>query len=104
MVVACQSRGYPGEHDREMYTRRNQVERLFGCLKGFQRVFSHFEKPDAMFLGFLRCVLVADRQLGLFLQALVRDPGPSTGAWVGHGFGATVCYLDCLHIRVEPVR
>jgi hypothetical protein len=29
-------------------------------LKGFRRVFSRFEKLDAMFLGFLSFVLVAD--------------------------------------------
>lgn len=43
-----------------MYKRRNEVERLFRRLKGFRRIFSRFEKLDAMFLGFPSFVLVVD--------------------------------------------
>ena len=43
----------PWEYDREMYRRRNEVERLFQRLKGFRRIFSRFEKLDAMFLVFI---------------------------------------------------
>ena len=43
----------PWEYDREMYRRRNEVERLFRRLKGFRRIFSRFEKLDVIFLGFL---------------------------------------------------
>lgn len=43
-----------------MYKRRNEVERLFRRLKGFRRIFSRFDKLDAMFVGFLSFVLVAD--------------------------------------------
>lgn len=50
----------PREYDREMYQRRNEVERLFRRLKGYRRIFSRFERLDAMFLGFLNFVLVAD--------------------------------------------
>ena len=50
----------PWEYDRAMYKRRNEVERLFRRLKGYRRIFSRFEKLDAMFLGFLSFVLVAD--------------------------------------------
>ena len=39
------------EYDREMYKRRNEVERLFRRLKGFRRIFSRFDKLDAVFLG-----------------------------------------------------
>jgi len=50
----------PWEYDREMYKRRNEVERLFRRLKGYRRIFSRFEKLDIMFLGFISFVLVAD--------------------------------------------
>ena len=30
----------PWEYDKEMYKRRNEVERLFRRLKGFRRIFS----------------------------------------------------------------
>ena len=41
----------PWEYDRAMYKRRNEVERLFRRLKGYRRIFSRFEKLDAMFLA-----------------------------------------------------
>ncbi len=41
------------------------VERLFRRLKGYQRVFSRFEKLDVMFLGFINFVLVVDGLRGL---------------------------------------
>lgn len=52
----------PWEYDREMYKRkrRNEIERLFRRLKGFRRIFSRFEKLDALFLGFILFVLIVD--------------------------------------------
>ena len=54
------SRIDPWQYDRQMYKRRNEVERLFRRLKGYRRIFSRFEKLDVMFLGFLNFVLVVD--------------------------------------------
>ena len=48
------------ECDREMYKRRNEIERLFRRLKGFRRIFSRFEKLDALFLGFILFALILD--------------------------------------------
>ena len=39
--------------DRELYKKRNQIERLFRRLKGFRRIFSRFEKLDVVFLAFI---------------------------------------------------
>ena len=50
----------PWAYDREMYKRRNEVERLFRRLKGFRRIFSRFEKLDVMFVGFISVALIAD--------------------------------------------
>jgi len=50
----------PWEYDREMYKRRNEVERLFRKLKGFRRIFSRFEKLDVMFIAFINFALIAD--------------------------------------------
>jgi transposase len=50
----------PWEYDREMYKRRNEVERLFRRLKGFRRVFSRFDKLDIMFLSFIHFALIVD--------------------------------------------
>ena len=50
----------PWEYDRELYRRRNEVERLFRRLKRFRRIFSRFDKLDVMFLGFLHFALIVE--------------------------------------------
>ena len=55
----------PWEYDRELYKRRNEVERLFRRLKGFRRIFSRFEKLDAMFTAFIHIALIFDALLYL---------------------------------------
>ena len=50
----------PWEYDRELYKRRNEVERLFRRLKGFRRIFSRFEKLDVIFLGFIVFALIVE--------------------------------------------
>ena len=60
LVPPLRTRVEPWEYDREMYKRRNEVERLFRRLKGFRRIFSRFEKLDTVFLGFILFALVVD--------------------------------------------
>jgi len=60
VVPPKSNRVSPWEYDRELYKRRNEVERLFRRLKGFRRVFSRFDKLDVMFLGFVVFALVVD--------------------------------------------
>ena len=50
----------PWEYDKEMYKKRNEVERLFRRLKGFRRIFSRFDKLDVMFMFFINFALIAD--------------------------------------------
>ena len=50
----------PWEYDKAMYRKRNEIERLFRRLKGFRRIFSRFEKLDALFLGFLTFALIVE--------------------------------------------
>jgi transposase len=50
----------PWEYDREIYKKRNEVERLFRRLKAFRRVFSRFEKLDVMFIAFIHVALIVD--------------------------------------------
>jgi len=40
VVPPKSNRREPWEYDRELYKKRNQVERLFRRLKGFRRIFS----------------------------------------------------------------
>ena len=63
VVPPLKTRTDPWEYDREMYKRRNEVERLFRRLKGYRRIFSRFEKLDVMFIGFIHFVLIFDAQL-----------------------------------------
>lgn len=37
----------PWQYDREMHERRNEVERSFGQIEGYRRIFSRFEKLGA---------------------------------------------------------
>ena len=50
----------PWEYDREMYKKRNEVERLFRRLKGYRRIFSRFDKLDVVFMFFIYFALIAD--------------------------------------------
>ena len=60
VVPPLRTRLDPWEYNREMYKRRNEVERLFRRLKGFRRIFSRFEKLDVIFLGFIVFALIFD--------------------------------------------
>jgi transposase len=50
----------PWQYDREMYKKRNEIERLFRRLKGFRRIFSRFDKLDVVFTFFIHFALIAD--------------------------------------------
>jgi transposase len=50
----------PWTYDRNLYKRRNEIERLFRRLKGYRRIFSRFDKLDIMFKAFLNFALIVD--------------------------------------------
>ena len=50
----------PWSYNRELYKKRNEIERLFRRLKGFRRIFSRFEKLDVVFLPFLNFALIVE--------------------------------------------
>ena len=50
----------PWQYDRALYKKRNEIERLFRRLKGYRRIFSRFEKLDALFLGFLSFAFIVE--------------------------------------------
>jgi transposase len=53
VVPPKSNRREPWDYDRDLYKKRNQLERLFRRLKGFRRIFSRFEKLDVVFLAFI---------------------------------------------------
>jgi transposase len=50
----------PWEYDKEIYKKRNEIERLFRRLKGFRRIFSRFEKLDVLFIAFIHFALIVE--------------------------------------------
>ena len=58
VVPPLRSRKEPWEYDRELYKRRNEIERLFRRLKGFRRVFTRYDKLDVIFSGFILFALI----------------------------------------------
>lgn len=50
----------PWDYDRELYKRRNEIERLFRRLKAFRRVFTRYEKLDVLFIGFILFALIVE--------------------------------------------
>lgn len=50
----------PWEYDKELYRRRNEVERFFRRIKRFRRVFTRYDKLDVVFAGFLLFAMIVD--------------------------------------------
>ena len=60
VVPSLQTRRDPWEYDKELYKRCNEIERLFGRIKRFRRVFTRYDKTDLMFTAFITIALIAD--------------------------------------------
>ncbi len=65
VVPPKKNRTHPWEYDKTLYRktlyrRRNEVERLFRRLKGFRRVFTRYDKLDALYLGFILFAIIFD--------------------------------------------
>ena len=60
VVPPKENRRVPWKYDKNIYKRRNEVERLFRRLKGFRRVFTRFEKLDVMYLAMLTFALIVE--------------------------------------------
>ena len=60
VVPPKQNRLAPWDYDQALYTRRNEIERLFRRLKGFRRIFTRFEKLDVMFVAFINFALIIE--------------------------------------------
>lgn len=50
----------PWDYDRELYKKRNEVERLFRRLKGFRRVATRYDKLDVVFAAFIHFALIVE--------------------------------------------
>ena len=50
----------PWKYDKELYKKRNEVERLFRRLKGFRRIATRYDKLDVMFSAFVVFALIVE--------------------------------------------
>jgi transposase len=57
VVPPKKNRKEPWEYDKELYKRRNEVERMFRWLKGYRRIGTRYDKLELMFSGFIYLAL-----------------------------------------------
>ena len=50
----------PWDYNRNIYKKRNEVERLFRRIKAYRRVYTRYDKLDIMFLAFITLALIHD--------------------------------------------
>ena len=60
IVPPKQNRKEPWHYDKERYKQRNEIERFFLRLKRFRRVFTRYDKLDALFSGFIFFAMIID--------------------------------------------
>jgi len=60
VVPPKRNRRKPWGHDKEIYKKRNDVERLFRRCKRFRRVCTRYDKLDCMFIMFFLLALIYD--------------------------------------------
>lgn len=60
VVPPKQNRREPWEYDKDIYKRRNEVERFFLRLKRFRKIFTRYDKLDIIFAGFILFAMVID--------------------------------------------
>ena len=60
VVPPKSNRNEPWEYDKEIYKRRNEVERYFRRLKGFRRVFTRYDKLDVMYSSFILFAMICE--------------------------------------------
>ena len=68
----CRSLGYtpvvppnpnrlePWDYDKELYKKRNEVERLFRRLKGYRRICTRYDKLDVIYLAFIAFAFIVE--------------------------------------------
>jgi transposase len=58
VVPPKSNRVHPWEYDRELYKRRNEVERFFRRIKGFRRVCTRYDKLNVIFTAFIYVAII----------------------------------------------
>ena len=74
VVPPKKNRKDPWEYDKELYKKRNQVERYFLRIKRFRKVFTRYDKLDSIFLSVIMLAMIFD---ALFMRTRSRTVGIS---------------------------
>jgi transposase len=53
IVPPKSNRKTPLDYDRQLYKERTKIERLFGRIKQFRKIFTRYDKLDIMFISFV---------------------------------------------------
>jgi transposase len=53
----------PWDYDKELYKKRNEIERYFLRLKRFRRVFTRYDKLDVVYIGVIILAMIFDAVL-----------------------------------------
>ena len=60
VVPPKKNRKEPWEYDKEIYKRRNEVERYFLRLKRFRKVFTRYDKLDVIYIAIITMAMIFD--------------------------------------------
>ena len=60
VVPPKNNRKDPWEYDKELYKKRNHVERYFLRIKRFRKVFTRYDKLDSIFLSVIMLAMIFD--------------------------------------------
>ena len=60
VVPPKKNRKEPWDYDKELYKRRNEIERLFCRIKRFRKVFTRYDKLDVIFSGVISFAMILD--------------------------------------------
>lgn len=60
VVPPKKNRRSPWKYDKELYKRRNEIERYFRRLKRFRKVFTRYDKLDIIFIAIISFAMILD--------------------------------------------
>ena len=60
VVPPKKNRKEPWEYDKELYKRRNEVERFFLRIKRFRKVFTRYDKLDVTYIAVVTMAMIFD--------------------------------------------
>ena len=60
VVPPKKNRKEPWEYNKELYKRRNEVERFFLRIKRFRKVFTRYDKLDVIYIAVVTMAMIFD--------------------------------------------